>query len=137
MTKTISMMVAATLAALAAPSALAASYDGSQPFLCAPIDIMSCGSDGKCDKETVRSLDLPQFLKFDIASNRITGTRPNGEPLEAEIDKVPHAEDRLMLRGVEGGLMWSVLVGEDSGDMTLTAGGDKIGFVAFGACTRG
>ncbi len=48
-----------------------------------------------------------------------------------------HVEDRMVVQGVEGRLMWSVMVGEDTGAMTLTAGGDKIGFIAFGACTGG
>jgi hypothetical protein len=43
----------------------------------------------------------------------------------------------MVLQGIEGKIMWSVLIGTDSGDMTLTAGGDKVGFVAFGACTEG
>lgn len=132
-----SMIVAALLASLAEQSAMAASYDGSHPFLCVPIDIVSCGSGGRCDKETAGSVELPQFLKVDVGGNQITGTRPNGEILKAVIDKVQHVEDRMVLQGIEGHLVWSVLVGEDTGDMTLTAGGDKVGFVAFGACTPG
>jgi hypothetical protein len=132
-----SMMVAVLFTSFAAPPALAASYDGSQPFLCAPVDIVSCGSGGRCNKETAVSLDLPRFLKFDVGQNQITGTRPNGEVLKAAIDKVQHVEDRMVLQGIEGHLAWSVLIGEDNGDMTLTAGGDKVGFVAFGACTQG
>ena len=135
--KKTSIMVAAIWAPLAAHSALAATYDGSQPFLCAPIDIVSCGLGGRCDKETAQSIDLPQFLKFDVGGNQITGTRPNGQLLKAGIDKVQHVEDHMVLQGVEGRIVWSVLVGEDTGDMTLTAGGDKVGFVAFGACTPG
>jgi hypothetical protein len=50
---------------------------------------------------------------------------------------VQHVEDRMVLQGIDGKIMWSVLIGADSGDMTLTAGGDKVGFVAFGACTEG
>ncbi len=132
-----SLMIAALSASLAAPAALAAGYDGSQPFLCAPTDIVACGTGGKCNKETTQSLDLPQFLKFDVAGKQITGTRPNGEPLNAAIDKVQYVEDRLLMQGAEGPTPWSILVGEDTGDMTLTAGGRKIGLVAFGACTPG
>ncbi len=128
---------AALTVLLAAQSAAAATYDGQQPFLCAPLDIMSCASDGKCDKETAESVNLPQFLKFDVAQNQITGTRPNGETLRTAIDKVQRLEERMVLQGTEGRIMWSVMVGETSGDMTITAGGDKVGFVAFGSCTPG
>jgi hypothetical protein len=135
MTTRAMLEIAAMTVLLAAQSAVAANYDGGQPFLCAPLDIVSCAPDGKCDKETAQSINLPQFLKFDVAQNQITGTRPNGDRLAAAIDKVQHLEDRMVLQGLEGAIMWSVMVSQDSGDMTLTAGGDRIGFVAFGSCT--
>jgi hypothetical protein len=115
----------------------AANYDGTHPFVCAPIDILSCGAGGQCTRETAASADLPQFLKIEVGQNQICGTRVNGETLKATIDKVQHVEDRMVLQGIEGKIMWSVLIGADSGHMTLTAGGDKVGFVAFGACTQG
>jgi hypothetical protein len=132
-----SVLIAALFAALAAPPSFAASYDGTHPFLCAPIDILSCGAGGQCTRETAASANLPQFLKIDVGQNEISGTRSNGETLKAAIDKVQHVEDRMVLQGIEGKIMWSVLIGVNDGDMTLTAGGDKVGFVAFGACTQG
>lgn len=123
------------LSAIAPQHAAAASYDGRQPFLCAPITIVSCQPGGKCERETTESVDLPRFLKFDIAQNRISGTRPNGEALTAAIGKVDHVAGETILQGVEGDLMWNVMIREEAGDMTLTAGTNKVGFVAFGACT--
>lgn len=137
MTRRAMLEIAALTVLLAGQSAAAANYDGEHPFLCAPLDILSCGSDGKCDRETAESVNLPQFLKFDVAQNQITGTRPNGDTLTAAIDKVQRIEERMVLQGIEGRIMWSVMVGQNSGNMTLTAGGDKVGFVAFGACTPG
>jgi hypothetical protein len=32
------------------------------------------------------------------------------------------------------GVMWGVMVAEDTGEMTLTAGSEKVGFIAFGGC---
>jgi hypothetical protein len=107
----------------------------ARPFMCAPTDIASYRADGQCGKETPTSLNFPQFLRFDIRKNEIAGERPNGAPLLASIDKVQHVEQRLVLQGTENGIMWGVLIVEDTGDMTLTGGGEKIGFVAFGACT--
>ena len=135
MTARTMLEVTALTVLLAAPPAAAANYDGGKPFLCAPLDIVSCGPDGKCDKETAESINLPKFLKFDVAQNQISGTRPNGDPLTTAIGKVDLVEDRMVLQGLEGAIMWSVMVGQSSGDMTITAGGEKVGFVAFGSCT--
>jgi hypothetical protein len=128
----------AFFACLAAPPALAAAqYDGSRPFMCTATDIVSCRSGGKCDKETSASVDLPQFLKFDVTQNQITGARPNGETLKAAIERVQHVNDHLLLQGTEQHIQWAVSVGEESGNMTITAGGDHVGFIAFGTCTSG
>jgi hypothetical protein len=133
-----SVTIAAVLSAtLAVPPALAARFDGTQPFLCTTIDIVSCGVGRSCDKETAASVDMPQFLKFDVGQKQITGERPNGEMLKAVIDRTQHVEDRMLLQGIDGRIMWSAMIDEANGDLTITAGGDKIGFVAFGACTSG
>jgi hypothetical protein len=118
----------------ASQSTTAASYDGSQPFRCAPINVVGCGSDGQCGRETTESVALPRVLKFDVANNEISGKRPNGDALTAAIDKVLHVEDRMIIQGTEAGTMWGVLIAESSGNMTLTVGGDRVGFVGFGAC---
>ncbi len=112
----------------------AATYDGSRPFLCAPVSVLSCEA-GNCEKETTDSVNLPRFLDFDIAKMSVTGTRRDGEPLATKIQSIQHIEDNLALQGVEGHVVWSVVVTESSGDMTLAAAGDGTGYVAFGACT--
>jgi hypothetical protein len=119
----------------ATQSVIAANYDGSQPFRCAPVNIVGCDADGQCGKETTDSVDLPRVLKFDFAQKEITGKRPNGDALTATIDQIQHVEDRLILQGVEAGTMWGVMVAETSGDMTMTVGGERVGFVGFGACS--
>ena len=43
------------------------------------------------------------------------------------------AEDGI--EGVRDGLGWSLALAEDTGQMVLTASGDEVGFVMFGACT--
>ena len=115
--------------------AWAARYDGTQPFICVPIEIMSCTPDEGCEKETAEGINLPKFLNFDVSANKITGTRPDGAALETTIESVRHLEDdEFALQGVEGHIVWSVTVAQESGDMSMTAMGDGAGYVAFGAC---
>jgi len=110
--------------------------DSAGPLLCAPTTIVSCQPDGKCERETTESVDLPRFLKVDIANSRISGTRASGQALTAAIGKVDRVEGATILQGVEGDLMWNLMISEGARDMTITAGGDNVGFVAFGACTQ-
>jgi hypothetical protein len=125
---------AATSGCILALPICAATYDGSRPFLCAPTSILSCEA-GNCEKETTDSVNLPRFLDFDIAKKTVSGTRVDGKPLATTIQSISHIEDNLALQGVEGHVVWSVVVAESSGDMTLAAAGDGTGYVVFGACT--
>ena len=43
------------------------------------------------------------------------------------------AEDGI--EGVRDGLGWSLALAEETGKMVITASGDDVGFVIFGACT--
>ena len=125
----------ALVGSLMVQPALAAGYDGTLPFICAPIDIVSCTPGGECEKETAESVNLPKFLAFDVAANKITGTRPDGAPLATTIDSVRQVEDQMAMQGVEGHIVWSVTIARDTGDMLLAAMGDGTGYIAFGACT--
>lgn len=133
--KTCPMLAAMFLTCAMAQSATAKGFDAGEPFICVPINIVSCQSGGQCSKETADTVNLPQFLRFDIAGSQITGTRPSGEPLATLIDDVKHVAGNLALVGVENDIVWSILITETSGDMLLTAAGDGTGYIAFGSCT--
>lgn len=119
---------------LAIQPAIATTYEGTQPFSCSPSEVVSCTPGGGCEKETAETINLPPLLTFDVAQKKITGTRPSGEPLATTIDNVRQIEDDLALQGVQGRIAWTVTVGRSSGEMTLAAMGDGIGYIAFGAC---
>ncbi|MGO8920172.1 MAG: hypothetical protein ACLQJR_30100 [Stellaceae bacterium] len=130
-----SILEAALTACVVAQPAAAASYNGDNPFICATLKIVSCEPSGECSQETAESINLPEFLRFDVPDKKISGERPNGEALATAIDSVRHVENTMALQGVEGHIVWSVMIAENTGDMTLTAAGDGTGYVAFGACT--
>ena len=129
-----SILKALVAVSLTAQPAIAASYDGAQPFSCATSDIVSCAPGGGCEKETAESINLPAFLTFDVADKKITGTRPSGEVLATTIDTVRHVQDNLALQGVQDRVAWTVTIDRESGDMALAAMGGGVGYIVFGAC---
>ena len=38
----------------------------------------------------------------------------------------------IVIEGVRQGRCWSATIGEETGEMTLTASGDRFGFIIFG-----
>jgi hypothetical protein len=133
--KFVRLAAAAALAFPLSPSSWAAAIDGSQPFICATIQILECEQNLRCEEETVENVDVPQFLKISVQEKTAVGTRPSGEPVNAKIELIRHAEKTLFLQGVEKKLGWSMAIDEAAGHMTLMIHDQGSGFVIFGACT--
>jgi hypothetical protein len=131
--------LAPVVAMLALPlpqAARAAVFDGSQPIICAPVEILECERTLHCEAQTVDTVDLPQFLMISIQDKTVTGTRPSGEPVNAKIDQVQHVEQQMHLQGIQKRFGWSAVIDEAQGHMTLMIGDPASGYVIFGACTQ-
>jgi hypothetical protein len=57
------------------------------------------------------------------------------ESRQAAIQRLEHADGRLVLQGGQGGRSWSMVIGEETGQMSASVVDDEVGFVIFGACT--
>ena len=122
--------------------ASAGDFDGSKPLMCAVIDIVECGSGGKCQELTAEDVGIPRFLKVNFKKKSITATHAGGSKKSTTIKNSEHIDGKLILQGAEDGIEgvrdgvgWSIAIAEDTGNMVLTASGDDVGFVVFGACT--
>ena len=116
-------------------AANAGGLDGSQPLICASMEAYDCGQGEDCLKGTAESIDAPQFIRLDFEQKMARATRANGEERTTKIESLTQEEGKLILQGVQRGLGWSMTIAQENGAMTLTAAGDRMAFVIFGACT--
>ena len=127
----------------AASIVLADDFDGSKPLLCALATLSECVPGGTCQQVTAEAINAPDFLSIDLKKETVTELamgqeeRPPGMILSSTI-----IDEKLFLQGaddgVEGirdGLAWSIAIDQNNGKMVVTASGDAVGFVIFGACT--
>ena len=70
------------------------------------------------------------------------GGASGGAESGASIQSIQHLDKKIILQGAQDGskdardgVGWTVTIMEDTGRMVLTASGDMVGFVGFGACT--
>ena len=119
-----------------------AAVDGSEPVICAAVNILECVPDGTCQRVDAEEAGIPRFLRIDFAAKQITRTRPNGDDISSEIERSESVDGRLILQGAEDGfegvsdgIGWSVSIDEEAGDMVITGSGEEVAFVIFGACT--
>ena len=113
---------------------VAGDFDGSRQLLCAIIEAFECGLDGDCLELEAEDMNIPEFLNINFKEKKISGTRENGELTTTKIKNMVRTEGNLILQGIENGRAWSMVIAEATGKMVLTASGDQVGFVLFGAC---
>jgi hypothetical protein len=113
----------------------AAPFDGSVPMLCAVTDTVSCDSKGECVEGPAEAVNLPVFLKVNVANKTAQSVRQGGEQRTSKILSVHEEADALVLLGVEASGGWSAAIGERSGKLTLTVAEEGMGYIVFGTCT--
>ena len=132
----------ATMLVSAMPLVVSAGFDSSSEFLCASVDVMECLPAKGCNGVAADDVDIPRFIKVDVKNKQVV-TGAKGDKRKTAIERVEKIDGKLMLQGAEDGreggtpdgIGWSMSVVEDSGNMVLTASGDGVAFVIFGACT--
>ena len=122
--------------------AVAGNFDGSKELLCAVMDLVECQPGGKCQQVTAEEVGIPNFLRIDFKKKKISATFTNGSERSSTVENFEKIDGKVIIQGAEDGiegetdgLGWSLAITEGTGKMVLTASGDDVGFVIFGACT--
>ena len=112
----------------------AAPYDGSVPLFCAVLSIQECANDsGECHLRRAAEVNIPPFVKIDVAQNLITST--GAESRQAAGQRLENTDDRLIMQGGQGGRGWTITIATETGQMSASVVDAEVGFVIFGACT--
>jgi len=116
-------------------------FDGSRPLLFSVISAMECTPDDGCRAVTIESLDLPRFLKIDLNKKTIDPISESDTRPGSVIERMERVDGKLILQGAEDGyasvrdgLGWTIAIAEGTGKVVMTASGDQVAFVVFGAC---
>lgn len=128
--------------AMMSVSAVAGDFDGSKELICSIMDIVECVPGGKCQQVTAEEVGIPHFLKINFKSKKITATHTGGSKRSTDIENLEKIDGKVIIQGAEDGaegvrdgVGWSLAIANETGKMVLSASGDDVGFVVFGACT--
>ena len=124
-------------------SAVAGDFDGSKELICSTIDVIECAPGGKCQQVTAEDVGIPHFLKINFKGKKISAKGAGADKRVTSIENFEKIDGKIIIQGAEDGIEgvrdgvgWSLAIAEESGKMVLTASGDEVGFVVFGACMR-
>ena len=122
-------------------TSVADDFDGSRPLLFSVISAMECTPDSGCRAVTIESIELPRFLKIDLNKKTIGPVSESDTRPDSVIERMERVDGKLILQGAEDGyesvrdgLGWTIAISEGTGKVVMTASGDQVAFVVFGAC---
>jgi hypothetical protein len=99
---------------------------------CALTKAYECTPDDGCREWPVQDLALPRFIRIDMKAKTIKSLDRDVDR-ESRFREVERPEGMLVMHGTET-RGWSMALGEESDDLTLSASGDGESFVVFGSC---
>lgn len=118
----------------------AGDFDGSRPLLISVNRVIECTPDGDCREVSLVSIDFPQFLKVDFTAKTIRSAGAETEKPGTTIERQEVVDGKLILQGAEDGyekvrdgLGWTIAISQETGQVVLTASGEQVAFVVFGA----
>jgi len=119
----------------------AADIDGSAPLLCSVTKAFECSEDEGCTPASAMDLNLPRFFRIDAPQKKVTAVKEGGRT--TVIQNISEVDGKLILQGAEkavenvrGGIGWTAIIMQESGNLILSISGDDAGFIVFGACLK-
>ena len=117
--------------------AAAGDFDGSKNLICAAIDVAACteGAQGpECMQGHSRTFGLAEFFRIDFDKKEIRATGNNADVV-SPIRNQDKTATQVIMQGVENDRGWTAAVNQSEGTLILTASGQNVSFMVFGACT--
>lgn len=117
-------------------TALADDFDGSRPLTCASIFSAECqAADQKCITGAPWMINFPVFMEIDFKAKTVSTTELHENPRTSKISHVGKLNDgHTAIQGIDDDYVWSMLIAEETGSMTLSISGEDAGYLVFGAC---
>jgi hypothetical protein len=132
---------ATALGLLMGATPLAVAEENASPLLCALTQMLECVEGDACRQIDAEAIGAPRFARVDVAGGRIHDPEADEQAPGSTVVHSARVHGKLILQGTDPGIEelrdgvgWTVAIAEDERRMVLTAAGDAVAYVAFGAC---
>lgn len=116
--------------ALMATYASASDFDGSKPLLCATQAALDCARGEDCSSGLPEDVGAPAFMRIDLAKKAVIGPQKTSDILLQD-----KSDKQLLLQGREAGFGWTLVVDQQSGELTASLTNRNGAYVLYGVCT--
>ena len=120
---------------MASSVAVAENIENADELLCAAAQVQVCYENGKCFSKAPWELSIPDFVVIDTKEKTISTTKASGENRSSPFATAERSEGVIYLQGMEGERLFSFVIEEFSGAMTVAIVRDGFSVTVFGVCT--
>ena len=120
---------------LASSVAVAENVENVDKMLCAAGDVQICYENGECVPMTAWELSMPEFVVIDTKEKTVSTTKASGENRSTPFSMVERSEGFIYLQGIENERLFSFVIEEFSGSLTVSVVRDGFSVTVFGVCT--
>ena len=128
-------LCAAGLMGLFSATASADDLTGADRFLCTSVQATICDSAGDCEIGAPWLWNIPQFVEVDIKNKTLGTTKASQENRITPIKSLQRTDGLIILQGIEGGRAFSIVIQEETGNLSVAVARNEITVSVFGACT--
>jgi hypothetical protein len=121
-------------------AAMADGYDGSQPLYGTSERIIKINKHTIIDGVDPNTVGVPTKFRIDFKTNTLQPSKDSLVRKVVSFNRIDHMENLLVIQGldsgiegVDDGLAWSLTISKLDGKAVLTATGDGVAYVVFGA----
>jgi hypothetical protein len=125
---------AGALAFLALPAA-ADDLTGAEMLLCSAVKAVHCTAARDCESDLPWNLNIPMFLKIDLATDTMSTTEASGDVRATTMQSTTRGDGVIVLQGIDNGRAYSFMIVEETGLLSAAVARDGITVSVFGACT--
>jgi hypothetical protein len=114
---------------------LADDLRGTNRFLCTAIQATACFVDGDCVMDVPANLNVPQFIVVDLKARSLATTKASGQNRATAVEHLRRENGTVVLQGFERERAFSIVIHEESGELSAAVAQDGRAVAIFGSCT--
>jgi hypothetical protein len=108
---------------------------GRDRMLCTAQQVSFCAPFEECRSGSPVDWNLPDFVVVDVAAKMLSTTASNEKPRASAIPHLQRDQGALYLQGMENGRAFTIMIVEESGDMSATVSTPNANISIYGVCT--
>jgi hypothetical protein len=129
------MILAAATALIATGPAAAEGVGGIDRMLCTVQQVSICAPFADCMPGSPLDWDLPDFVVIDVAAKTLSTTAASERPRASAVRHLERDHGHLFLQGVENKRAFSIVIVEETGELSAAVSMADLNLSIYGVCT--